>query len=804
MLMALAGCLSFIMAGEPVLNPVADPAAMVTSGRARFTVLTPQMIRIQYSTRQLFEDRATFAVINRRLPVPAYTTREENGYLYIETEALTLRYKVGSVINPATKSPANLSVTLRLNGRDVIWYPGKDDALNLKGTKRTLDTGSGDNQRPDLENGILSRAGWAIVDESPKTRRGDGSTTFAFEGQVDGIDWVSEPVDANAYDWYFMGYGHDYKKAIGDYVRIAGRQPLPPLYVLGYWYSKYQRYSQQDFIDLVNEMHQNDIPLDVMIFDMDWHLDGWTGWTWNKNLIPNPEGLIRWMHNQGLKVSLNLHPADGVGNHEDHFSEIRDDMNMPGADRVPWMLEDSTFYRSMFGHIIHEREDQGVDFWWIDWQQNLTNIRMPGLGETFWCNHVFFNDMRLHRTDRRPFIFHRWGGLGSHRYPIGFSGDTYSTFGSLAFQPYFTATASNVCFGYWGHDLGGHMQIAPTNPELMLRWMQFGVFSPIFRTHGANQDGNERRIWKYSNFPMLLDCVNLRYRLMPYIYTAARQAYDTGVSICRPLYYEWPEENESYRQEGEYMFGDNILVSPIVTAAGDDGKTFHRTWLPEGRWYDVCQRCLVEGGQTVSAYYAQADIPYFIKAGSVIPCNPVMPDLKSPSTRLILQVVPGADGETTLYEDEGDTQAYQDGAFTTTVFSQTRTPGMLTLTIHPRTGAYEQMLAERSYQVEILAEYKPQSVSINGLPTDEWTYDESTCQVTVQVPSTPCDQQVTVAVQRSASGIDTPERSTLVSRQYFDIQGREITQPARDSRYPVYIVRSVWSDGHVTTTKMRQ
>ena len=254
LIILLTVCFNMLSAETVENNPQANPEAVVVSGKARFTVLTPQMIRIQYSSRQLFEDRATFAVINRNLPVPSFTTREENGFLYIETEALTLRYKIGSTINPAMKSPNNLCVTLQLNGRDVIWYPGKDDALNLKGTKRTLDTGSGDNQRPDLENGILSRAGWAIIDESPKTKRGDGSTTFAFDQQVNGIEWVAQPIDPNAYDWYFMGYGHEYKKAITDYIKITGRQPLPPLYVLGYWYSKYQRYSQQDFINLVNEL----------------------------------------------------------------------------------------------------------------------------------------------------------------------------------------------------------------------------------------------------------------------------------------------------------------------------------------------------------------------------------------------------------------------------------------------------------------------------------------------------------------------------------------------------------------------
>ena len=800
MLTLLVCCLVQQPAVADNLDPQAAPEAIVTSGRARFTVLTPQMIRIQYSTRQQFEDRATFAVVNRRLPVPQFTTREEGSYLYIETEALTLRYRKNAAINPALKSPAALQITLTVNGRETTWYPGKDDALNLRGTRRTLDGGSGDNYRYDLEPGILSRSGWAIIDESPKTKRGDGSTTFAFEHNVDGIPWVAEPVDPNAYDWYFMGYGHDYRQALADYTKIAGRQPMPPLYALGYWYSKYQRYTQQEFINLTNEIKQNDIPIDVMIMDMDWHLDGWTGWTWNKSIIPNPTGLIRWMHQQGLKVALNLHPADGVASYEDHYDEIAADMDIPFGERVPWMLEDSTFYRSMFKHIIRERESEGVDFWWIDWQQNLTSNYIAGLSETFWCNHVFYGDMREQRTDRRPMIFHRWGGMGSHRYPIGFSGDTYGTFGSLAFQPYFTATASNVCFGYWGHDIGGHLQIGEKNPELMLRWLQYGVFSPIFRTHGASQAGNERRIWMYPNFPLMLDCVNLRYHLMPYIYTAARQAYDTGVSICRPLYYYWPEENEAYRQEGEYMFGDDILVSPVVTAADNGTKAFHKTWLPEGQWFDVCRNVLVEGDRILSDEYDQHEIPYFLRAGAIIPCYPKVPNLKERPAQIILEVAPGADGATQLYEDDGDSQGYQDGAYSLTTIRQTRTAAATTLNIMPREGSFEGMPAERSWQIVFLNEERPLAVTIDGQPTDGWTYDELTHRLTIDISPTACSVGIAVALVYSEQATAVPYAATMLQpteQKVYDLQGRWGNQPS----YQPFILRQKQADGSFITRK---
>ena len=739
-------CLSINTAWAQELNPVAHPDAVVRSGKARFTVLTPEMIRIQYSDRSLFEDRATFAIVNRRLPVPAFTAVEKDGYLEIKTSALTLKYKIGGVIDGRHPSAEVLSISMMLNGRPVLWYPGKDDALNLKGTTRTLDGQIGDNKRQELENGLLSRGGWSIIDESPLTRRGDGSNTFVFDKQVDGIDWVAEPVDKQAIDWYFLGYGHQYKKALGDYIKVAGRQPMPPLYVLGYWYSKYQRYTSDEFMEIVNDVKHFNIPMDVMIFDMDWHTQGWTGWTWDRTAIPDPEGLIDWMHQHGLKVSLNLHPADGVDDDEDFFDDLREDMGLDKqTKRVPWNLSDGRFYHNMFKHIIRARERQGVDFWWLDWQQNLTSKYVAGLGETFWCNHVFYNDMRLNRPDRRPLIFHRWGGLGSHRYPIGFSGDSFTTYGTLAWQPYFTATASNVGFGYWGHDLGGHQQTGGNDPEIYLRWMQFGVFTPIFRTHATNWEGIERRIWKYSNFPSLLETVKLRYALMPYIYTAARQAYDTGVSLCRPLYYEWPEANNAYLFEDEYMFGDDILVAPVVTKPEKDGTTARRTWLPEGRWFDVCRNKVVEGNRTFIDRYAMEEIPYFFRAGSVIVNNPPMMNLSTRPDRLILKVVPGGNGRTSLYEDEGDTEGYKQGAYTTTTISHEGN----TLTILPREGKFAGMPESRSYTVEFLAVNRPNAVVINGsqVAESEWKYDAQRRLLTVNVARTSCDKKTVVTIK---------------------------------------------------------
>lgn len=319
-------------------------------------------------------------------------------------------------------------------------------------------------------------------------------------------------------------------------------------------------------------------------------------------------------------------------------------------------------------------------------------------------------------------------------------------------------------FGYWGHDLGGHQQPGDNDPELYLRWMQFGVFTPIFRTHATNAANIERRIWVYENFPSLLKTVQLRYAMFPYIYTAAREAYDTGVSMCRPLYYDHPEDANAYKYEDEYMFGNDILVAPIVTPADAD-KTVRRTvWLPEGKWWNVCRSKMMDGNVTFTDTYGQEDIPYFYKAGSIIVNNPPQKSVTTKAPTLILKVVPGANGSYSLYEDEGDTELYKDGVFSRTEFTQTRNAQSVTLNIGARTGVYPGMPDERAYRAEFIGSEKPERVLINGneAASGTWSYDSDNRTVTVNVPTASCDVATAIelryaVLQSELTGINGTE-----------------------------------------------
>ncbi|MBD5233765.1 MAG: DUF5110 domain-containing protein [Bacteroidales bacterium] len=765
----ITGLMLTVAVAASAAGPKAPEAAVVTAGNARFTVLTPEMVRIEYSDSSIFEDRATFAIVNRDLgEIPHFTTSDDGEFIYINTDKLNLKYRKGT--NPTTQPPSadNLSITLAVDGQPVEWYPGKEDPLNLKGTTRTLDGSNGDNKRRQMENGLVSRSGWAVIDDSWSNIRPDGSRSFAFEQDpAVGYDWWAPRKDEAATDLYFFGYGKDYKKAISDFTKVAGKIPLPPDYVFGYWYSKYASYSADDFRQIMKDISDNGIPADVMILDMDWHwngkpesrsenIGGWTGWSWNTNLIPDAEGLLDEMHTRGFKTALNLHPANGIDSIESprYFKEMNRELGgkYKNGRNIAWSLDYPDFTKSFFNNIIREHETEGVDFWWLDWQQHLTSHYTPALGETFWCNHVFFNDMAKNRPDRRPLIFHRWGGLGSHRYQIGFSEDALINYPTLAFQPYFTSTASNVGYAYWGHDLGGH-QISDesliNDPELLLRWIQFGVFTPIFRTHATKDGRIERRVWTFSNFPSILKAIRLRYTIFPYLYTMARQTYDTGIGICRPLYYEYPDAEEAYRYEGEYFFGDDILVAPITEPAADGTTTTKQLWLPEGNWWSVSTGELVKGGREFTMDFTAEQIPYFYRQGALIPLNPptVMSMTERPS-EMILDVVAGANGTATLYEDEGDNSNY-DTEFATTTFRHLSARNSEIITIEPRQGAEKGLVKGRSWTINLLGCLAPKSVKINGktYSSDSYTYTPATSTLTITLPYAECSRQMTVAVK---------------------------------------------------------
>lgn len=695
-------------------KPLAAPTAVVEVGAARFTVLTSRLIRMEYAADGRFEDRPSQVFWYRRQPVPKFQVERNGPGLTLTTEHLRLEYAGDN----APFEGGTLQVAQLPGG--FVWRHGDPTTGNLLGTARTLDRVSGSTQ---LEPGLLSRDGWVVVDDS---------RTLVF----DESGWLSPREGAaGSQDLYFFGYGREYREGLRAYHAVSGAVPLLPRWVLGNWWSRYWEYSDEQLRHLMTEFRDHDIPLSVCIVDMDWHLvdvgegvNGWTGYTWNPELFPDPPAFIEWLHKQGLRTALNLHPALGIRPHEAMYAPMaaRLGIDPQSAHAIPFDIADRDFTAAYFELLHHPQEAIGIDFWWMDWQQG-TQTAVAGLDPLWWLNHLHYYD--LGREGKRPFVFSRWGGLGNHRYPIGFSGDTVVSWQSLAFQPYFTATAANVGYGWWSHDIGGHMQ-GIEDRELYTRWVQFGVFSPIFRLHSTKNPFHERRPWGYDAEVLHItrDAMQLRHALIPYLYTLSRLNEMDGLSVVRPMYHDYPDREEAYACPQQYMFGPDLIVAPYTQPVdGDTRLTRQAVWLPPGNWYQFFTGEHLAGDAWVSRYGGLDDVPVFARAGAIVPLGPRVGwgGLENP-TEMHLHIFAGDDGRFVLYEDDGETTAYRDGEFALTRYEQRWDGSRLLVTLSPPSGASALVPDTRTYYLHIHGINSPGQVSVmsEGASTPlEYEYD---------------------------------------------------------------------------------
>ena len=590
-----------------------------------------------------------------------------------------------------------------------------------------------------LEPGLVSRAGWSLFDDS-------AAVVLQTE---DG--WVGARPPTAGLDWYFFGYGHAYTDALAEYTLFGGVIPLIPRYVLGVWWSRFWPYTAADLEQLVADFADHHVPLDVLVVDMDWHLPGhWTGYTWNHDLIPNPEAFLADMHARGLRVTLNLHPADGVKPHEAAYPAFAKALGRTELDDapIPFRITDRQFTELYFTLLHHPLEEQGVDFWWIDWQQGESS-EIKGLDPLLWLNHLHYADVR--RRGQRPLLFSRWGGLGNHRYPIGFSGDTFGGWPTLASLPHFTATAANVGFGWWSHDIGGHF--GAVDADILTRWVQFGALSPCLRLHAAKHPLAERRPWAFSARALaaMRSAFELRYALVPYLYTMTRHAHERGVALCRPMYYAYPEHESAYLARGQYQLGDDLLAAP-VTAPSDPqtGRATKDVWIPPGAWYRFDTGAAFVGPRWIRLDVDLETMPLFARAGAVFPmAKPANHLVDIPHDWLEIRVFPGDNGSFRLYEDDGVSEAYLSGEYEWTTFTYgADDPHCYELRIDPVAGHCPTLPTTRTYSVTFVDVDAPDSVVDAHGKSLVWLFDPGTRTLRVDIPAHTKHEAIALIVRR--------------------------------------------------------
>lgn len=682
-------------------------------GNNRLTLISPTLFRLEYAEDSKFLDSKTMFAYDRSNLLNEFEVTKLDGNKYeIKTSALRMIFDHDGF----PFGLHNFHVFYNMEGKERKFTIRNIHKNNLGGAISTLDRV--DKPIP-LNDGLLSRDGWYIIDDAGKEILTD--------------DWYTNRDQKHVQDLYCFIYGNDYKAGLKDLGLISGHVPMTRKYVHGVWYCRYWPYTSDEYLELVDEYRKNNFPLDIMVFDMDWHTvdakvgtghagnRGWTGYTWNKKLIPNPANLIQTLLTDSIYVSLNEHPHDGIRPHESMYSDFMKAMGKPAkGNTILFDASDKTYMSNFLKYAHGESWDMGVAFWWLDWQQDYLYpwVRGSKMNHLTWLNKLYYDESA--RNGLRGAGYSRWAGWGDHRHPIQFSGDAHANWDMLAFEVELTATSGNAGCYYWAHDIGGFY--GGDNPEMFARWTQFGALSAALRVHSQKAGKIDRRPWIWGDqaTQSMKKAYHFRAMLMPYIYSSVWETHRTMVPLNRAMYIDFNNNEKSYKNPQQFMFGDLLLAAPITSAGkGVDLVAEQKVWFPEGHtWYDYFNGTAYKGGTETTVSKDINEFPLFVKGGYLLPMQPYAQRPASvPLDKLILRAYPGQDGAYntyTLYEDDGLSTDYERGRSATTDLIYHRNGNSVIITIAPTKGEYEKQPQKRAYIFELPAIKEIKNLKING------------------------------------------------------------------------------------------
>lgn len=644
----------------------------------------------------------------------------------------------------------------------------------LGGYRRGLDRVNGDDGPPLSTPGLLQRDGWYLLDDS---------ASALFDTTTNELS--PRPQNRGTYlDGYLFGYGDDYKRALGELATLTGPPALLPQWAYGVWYSEYIDRTANDFQNkIVPRFRSEGVPLDVLVLDTDYKAPNqWDGWQIDTRKFPDPEGFFDWAKTQGLQTVLNIHPS--IAKSDPQFAATQAAAHnrlraadCPSVDGGCYVFDwgDPDQLKAYLG--LHQAmERQGNNYWWLDWCCEGAETSALGATPDAWINQQYAE--AAEKGGRRGFVLSRaYGSLQSGGYtgPAGtltgpwadkrttihFTGDTYSTWGTLAGEVGWTP-AESVATGMSAisHDIGGHLdttglvgtetygsggRTTKLPDDLYARWVQLGTFQPIDRLHSNHSD---RLPWQYSDAAKksAKKFLNLRENLLPYIYTLADAANRTGLPVVRPLYLEYPREEQAYAMaDNEYLFGSDVLVAPVTTP----GDTVTRpVWFPPGSWTDYFTGEVIHGGTTRPVTSGLDTMPVFVKGGAIIPTRTSdVANNAAPMRDITLVVAEGASGTFTLYEDDGAGGRNRRGATTRIDYAENATTH--TIRIDSTDGTFRDQEGERQWTISVLNAAAPTNVKVNGhkVAPSAYVWDSATRNLRITLPAGRIQDAMTITYQ---------------------------------------------------------
>lgn len=563
---------------------------------------------------------------------------------------------------------------------------------------------------------------------------------------TDNVQETSFESLADCSDYYFM-YGGSGDGVVAQMRDLTGQVPMLPLWTYGYWQSKERYKTQDELVGVVEKYRDLKVPLDGIIQDWQyWGRDSvWNAMSFDSKTFPDPKGMVDKIHN--LKAHLMIVAWPGFGPLTNQYKELSQKKMMINFDTWPPKSGTKPYdpYNPEARDIYWNYLNKGVfsynpDAWWLDSSEpDHINVKEADFEQptylgsyrsvvnAFPLEHVkgVYEHQRATTSDKRVCILTRSAFAGQQRFGANtWSGDIVANWGTLQRQIPAALNFSMTGLPYWNADIGGFFlwdyqgrNALKNNAyrELYVRWIQFGTFTPMMRSHGTDAP---REIYQFGKkgereFDAIEKYINLRYSLLPYLYSTAWGVTNRSESIMRALFLDFAADKNVHDINNEYMFGRSILVAPVVEpmyVSKQDGKGTEdysqiktkSVYLPKGaEWFDFWTGNKEQGGQTVSKEAPINIIPLYVKAGSILPIGPkVQFAAEKKWDNLDIRIYPGADGEFTLYEDENDNYNYEKGAYSTISFKWN--DKSKTLSISDRSGKFKGMLTSRKFNIVIV------------------------------------------------------------------------------------------------------
>jgi alpha-glucosidase (family GH31 glycosyl hydrolase) len=623
----------------------------------------------------------------------------------------------------------------------------------LGGYRRGLD---GQNGEVVTTPGLLYQDGWSLVNDTASAVFNSSTHQVSQRPSTNGQPYQ---------DGYVFAYGQNYQQGLKDLATLTGPSELLPRWAYGVWYSEYYNHTAADYENtILPAFRSQGTPLDVLVTDTDFKaVSTWDGWEMDSSKFPDPNAYFAWAHSQGLHTTLNVHPSVQQADPQYAQALAAAGGTLPSCGSGQYCFDwgNPAQLSAYFG--LHQQiQNQGNDFWWLDWCCDSSTSSLAGVTPDSWINQNYAWD--TDSTVGRGFAFSRaysslnaggysgsvgltTGPWADKRTTVHFTGDTTSSWPTLAMEVGYTPGESAATgLSAVSHDIGGFNnagdQTTGAEPgstklpdDLYARWVQLGTFQPVDRLHGNHSD---RLPWQYG--PEAKDSaekfLNLREDLVPYTYTLAKQAAATGVPVARPTYLQYPDQQDAYAFDGsEYFYGSDVLVAPAVTA-GTTATT--QVWFPAGSsWTDYFTGKTYQGGTVQNVTSGLDTMPVFIKSGGIMATRTgnVTNDDQNPLTAATVTVAEGSTpGSFSLYEDNGTTTDAAQSATTQIRYGVDGANHQVT--IAAAKGTFTGQVSTRTWTVAFKNAHQPTAVTVNGAQAaaGSWSWDSGSATLTVSAP----------------------------------------------------------------------